>query len=281
MSSMFFGQFLLSRGAISREALIEAIERQRRTNLSLVEVAVRQGDLEARRAETILARYRTGDDSLDELCLEHGHIDRDRLEELKRIRRSDWVRFGAALIAGGHLSPNELEHHLAEFHAAQSEAGEKLEADFQACPAPETVRTVVELAVIHLKRCTDIPVKLRDLSVDGGELADGRRRYAQKLVGDRELHLALDMPSPVASVVARGLIGVPVEDDSDVAIDAVCEFVNIIGGNACTSLAASGHRLRPEPPFATDSHQPSDEAGPVVRARVLAGESEIDVRLFL
>jgi hypothetical protein len=40
---MFFGQYLLSRGAINREALIDAIERQRSTNLSLVELAVRDG----------------------------------------------------------------------------------------------------------------------------------------------------------------------------------------------------------------------------------------------
>ena len=40
MGSMFFGQYLLSKGAINRDALIDAIERQRSTNLSLVELAV-------------------------------------------------------------------------------------------------------------------------------------------------------------------------------------------------------------------------------------------------
>jgi hypothetical protein len=40
MGSMFFGQYLLSKGAINHEALIDAIERQRKTNLSLVELSV-------------------------------------------------------------------------------------------------------------------------------------------------------------------------------------------------------------------------------------------------
>ena len=280
MGSMFFGQYLLSRGVVTREALIDAIEMQRKTNLSLVELAVREGCLEPQRAEGILTRYRTTDAGLEELCLEYGQIEREKLDELLETQKSDWVKIGSALIASGHLTEEEVEEHLAIFYEEQREASQRLEADFRACDDPETVKAIVELAVFHLKRFTNGPVKLKNLSKDGGELSSGLRRYAQKLVGDRELCCALDLPSQVATVLAEGLIGISVEDDSEVAIDAVCECVNIIGGHACTRLETSGFRLRPEPPFATLGNEPVGDMQPSVCARVVAGDFEVDVRVF-
>jgi len=281
MGSMFFGQYLLSKGAINREALIDAIERQRKTNLSLVELAVRDGSLEPQRAEGILTRYRTTDAGLEELCLEYGQIDREKLDELRRIQRSGWLKIGSALVANGHLTRDQVTEHLAAFHEVQHEANQRLEADFRACSDPETVKTVVELAVFHLKRFTNGPVKLQTLSEDEGVLSAGRRRYAQKLMGDRELCIALDLPSQVATVAAQGFIGIPVEDDSEVAIDAVCECVNIIGGHACTRLEASGFRLRPEPPFSTEGDEPVGDLRSAIRAHVMAGDSKVDVRVFV
>jgi hypothetical protein len=278
---MFFGQYLLSKGAIDREALIDAIERQRTTNLSLVELAVREGYFDQQKAETILTRYRTTDAGLEELCLEYGQIDRQKLDELRRTQRSDWVRIGAALVAGGHLTRDQVEEHLAIFNGVQRDANQQLEADFRACRDSESVKTVVELSVFHLKRFTGGPVKLQTLSEDGGELANGYRRYGQMLTGDRELYVVLDLPAEIASVVAQGFIGIPVEDNSEVAIDAVCECVNIIGGHACTRLESSGFRLRPEPPFSTEGNEPSGNETTSIRARVMAGDVPLDVRVFV
>jgi hypothetical protein len=278
---MFFGQYLLSKGAINREALIDAIEVQRRTNLSLVELAVRDGSLEPQSAEGILTRYRTTDAGLEELCLEYGQIDRGKLEELLEIQQADWVRIGAALVAGGHLTREQIDEHLAAFHERQLEAKQQLEADFRACSDPDTVKSIIELSVFHLKRFTNGPVKLQTLIEDGGELSTGFKRYAQKLVGDRELCVALDLPSRVATEVAQGFIGIPVEDDSEVAIDAVCECVNIIGGHACTQLETTGSRLRPEPPFATTGNEPAGVFKSSICARVMAGDDEAEVRVFV
>ena len=281
MGAMFFGQYLLSKGIIDRDALIDGIELQRKRNLSLTALAVRRGYLESKDEEAILLRYRTSDADLEELCLQSGLLDRVQLDELLRIQRSDWVRIGSALVAGGHLTREGVVEYLAEFHDSQREVDQELEANFKACRDPETVKTVVELAVFHLGRLSDRPVKLRTFGEDTGALVDGRRRYAQKLVGDREFFVALDLDPAMAATVAEGLIGIPLEAGSEAAIDAVCECVNIIGGNACTRLEALGLKLRPEPPFSTEGDEPADGSGSIVRAEVIAGEAEMDVRVFL
>ena len=280
MGSMFFGQYLLSKGVIDREALIDAIEQQRKTNLSVVDLAVRYGCIDEQVAQSIMTRYRTTDAGLEELCIEYGKIDRQKLDEFREIQQRNWVRMGAALVAAGHLTDEQVEEHLAAFHDAQREANEQLEADFRACRDSETVRAVVELSVFHLKRFTDGPVKLQTVAEDDGELADGRRRYAQKLKGDRDFFVVLDLPPRVALVVAEGFIGIPVEEDSEVAIDAVCECVNIIGGHACTRLEASGFKIWPEPPFSTTGNEPAGDSRSSIRAAVMAGEESIDVRVF-
>ena len=109
----------------------------------------------------------------------------------------------------------------------------------------------------------------------------GRRRFGLKLVGDRELYIVLDLPQKVAGDLAEGFLGLRLEGDSDAAIDAVCECVNIIGGNACTQLEASGVNLRPEPPFSTEGDEPAQDCEAAICAEVLAGESAIDVRVFV
>lgn len=279
MGSMFFGQYLLSKGVIDREALIDAIELQRRSNLSLAEIAARRGFLDRAQQDSIQTLYRTSDADIEELC--GRYLEPEQLEEVISIQRSDWVRIGAALVAGGHLTKDEVEQRLDEFHEAQREADQKLAADFEACADPETVRTVVELSVFHLGRFTNLPIKLGAIAQNGGRLIEGRRRYGLKLVGDREIHIVLDLPPEVALGVAQGLLDMPLEPESDAAIDAVCECVNIIGGNACTRLEALGFRLRPEPPFSTDRPELESSPSNSICANVLAGEQGFDVQVFL
>ncbi len=281
MSATFFGQYLLSKGIIDRDALIDAIDAQRKQNLSLTTLAIQHGYIDHEQEREILSRYRTTDSRLEDLCLESGLLDRRQIDELIRVQYSDWMRIGGALVAGGHLSFDEVEEHLQVFREIQRRAEERIEADFSACSEPKTVRTVVTLAMIHLGKVIDQPVKLRSIGHHACALAAGRRRFAQRLVGDRELQVVLDLPQEMDSVVSQGLIGMPLESGSEGAIDAVCELVNIIGGNACTQMEALGFKLRPEPPFSTVENGLVTGNRPCYHAEILAGEAEVDLQVLL
>ena len=77
------------------------------------------------------------------------------------------------------------------------------------------------------------------------------------------------------------MVGIPLESGSEAAIDAVCELVNIIGGNACTQLESFGFKLRPEPPFSTVENGPVDGSRPCYHAEILAGETEVGIQVVL
>lgn len=281
MVGMFFGQYLLSKGVIDRDALIDAIEHQRLSNLSLPELAVREGFFDERLAKKILTRYRTSEAGIDELCREIGKLDQQQIDRLKEIQDSDWVRIGAALVDGGHLTQSEMEAHLKGFLEHDRSADHQLEMDYRSCPDPETVKTCIELSAFHLGRIVDRPVKLQSLDFHDGSLRSGWQRYGQKLAGDRDLFVVIDVGDKLAAEIATRFLGIEVEQGSETATDAVCEFVNVIGGNACTRLEMFGYTLRPDPPFSFDGVEPSVMSGESVRATVLVGDAAVDVQVFL
>jgi len=77
-------------------------------------------------------------------------------------------------------------------------------------------------------------------------------------------------------LLSRGAI------NREALIDAIeRQLVELAVRDGCTRLEASGFRLRPEPPFSTEGDEPAGDVQSSVRARVMAGDSEADVRVFV
>lgn len=281
MSSMFFGQYLLAKGVIDRDALLDALDRQRRSNLSLPELAVRQGLLDRAQADTVAARFRMSDKPLETILVEGGFLERSQVERLQRTQRSSWLRIGAALVEGGHLSEEALGDRLGEYRSLESAADEQIRAALSDVPHAQAVGACVELTVFHFARVTGRPAKLEEVTVAADEPDDDRQRFSQRIVGDGDFTIAVDLPSVLAAAVARGMFGFEVEEGSETEADAVCEFINLIGGNACTRIEQLGILLRPEPPVWSGTAGTVSPAGEAVRASVGSGDAGFSVRVFV
>lgn len=280
MSSMFFGQYLLETGVIRREALLDAFARQRRSNRSLTRLAAEEGLISEDRASQIDFLFRTSEKTLEALCMSEGRLTREQVDRLLAVQRSDWLRIGSALVEGGHLTRDEVERHLTTFQAREEAERQNLEQEFAHLPDTELVRACSELTLRHVARATGAPVKLRDVDHGEFELADSWYRFAQQIVGDRRFCIAVDLPPELVAVVASGMLGMPLDGASEAAQDAGCEFINLIGGNACTRLEMLGLKLRPEPPIASGVATPARPSGPSVRATAMAGDSEFALHVF-
>ena len=280
MSSMFFGHYLLENGIIDREALLDAIKRQRRVNKSLPDIAVKENLLDQAKADQIHALFRLSNASYEDLCVSQGRLSRADVEKLVRRQSAQWLRIGTALVEGGHLSESALAEHLGTFGTFEIAEQKTLESDFDHLEESTIVRACTELALRHVARISGTPVKLQQIDPSDGTLNPGYRRFAQNIVGDRSFCIAVDLGDPLFASTTEGMLGVQVDPDSDAARDAGCELINLIGGNACTRLEPEGYSLRPEPPFSQDSI-PDHEKGSSIRAVALAGDNHFEFSVFV
>jgi hypothetical protein len=277
---MFFGQYLLAKAAITREALLDALDRQRRSNLSLPELAVQEGLIERSRANSIMVHYRMSDAPIEVILEETGGLSREQIQRLQNKQRSSWLRIGAALVEGGHLSEEEIGANLADYRSLESAADQEIREAMQHLPDSETVSACVELTAFHIARVTGRPVKLNSVSVEAVTLAPGHQRFSQRIVGDGDYTIVVDLPPALVAEVARGMLGFSVEPGAEAEPDAVCEVINLIGGNACTRIEQLGKLLRPEPPSWSGGGDLVTTAAPAVRAVVASADVEFEIWIF-
>lgn len=281
MSSMFFGQYLLEKGVINRDALLDAIERQRKANRTLVELAVDQGLLNFKTAEALTLIFRVSNRPLEDICINEGGLPADTVNELIAYQKANRLLIGDALIAGGHLTSKQVETSLVSFLKQETREKQTLEADFDHLPETEIVRVCTELTLRHVSRVADVPVKLSDIAEGTGGLARGHVRFGQAIVGDKRLCITIDLQEGLLARVAAGMLGSTTSVGPGEADDAASELVNIIGGNACTHLEVLGFKLRPEPPFSARDETPAGAYRTAIRARAMAGDDQFELNLFV
>ena len=280
MATMFFGQYLLAKAAINREALLDALDRQRRSNLSLPELALQQGLIDRSRANSIMVQYRMSDAPIEVILEQSGGLSSEQIQRLQNKQRSSWLRIGAALVEGGYLSDEEIATHLADYRSLESAVDQEIREAMSHLPDSEAVSACVELTVFHLARVTGRPVKLRSVTVEAVTLAADRQRFSQRIVGDGDYTIVVDLPPALVAEVSHGMLGFSVEPGAEAEPDAVCEVINLIGGNACTRIEQLGQLLRPEPPSWSGSGELVTTAAAAVRAGVVSADIEFEIWVF-
>lgn len=280
MATMFFGQYLLAKGVIDRNALLDALDRQRRSNLSLPEFAVQDGLIDRSRATAIMARYRMSEDSMEEILAATGGLDTDQIHRLQSKQRSSWLRIGAALVEGGHLSDDEIGSNLDDYRSLESAADQEIREAMRHLPNADAVGACIELTMFHFGRVSGRPAKLGAITSEPDNLEEGRQRFSQRILGDGDYTITVDLPPVLIAAVAKGMLGFDIEAGTETEADAVCEVINLIGGNACTRIEQFGQVLRPEPPVWSGTGTVVSPMAESVCATVSSAESGFDIRVF-
>lgn len=277
---MFFGQYLLAKSAIDREALLDALDRQRRSNLSLPELALQEGLIDRSQANSIMVFYRMSNAPIEVILEETGGLSSEQIHRLQNKQRSSWLRIGAALVEGGHLNEEDIAVNFESYRTLESAADQEIREAMRHLSDSEAVSACVELTVFHLARVIGRPVKLKSVTIGSDTLAADRQRFSQRIVGDGDFTIAVDLPPALVAEVAGGMLGFEVEPGAEAEADAVCELINLIGGHACTRIERLGQLLRPEPPSWSGSGDPVTTAAPAVRAVVVSADVEFEVWIF-
>jgi hypothetical protein len=224
--------------------------------------------------------YRMSDAPIEVILEETGGLDHEQIQRLQRKQRSSWLRIGAALLEGGHLTEEEIAANLADYRSMESAANLEIRHAMHHLPDSEVVSACVELTVFHFSRVTGRPAKLESVTVEPDALAAECQRFSQRIVGDGDYTIAVDLPAALVAELAHGMLGFEVEPGTDAEPDAVCEVINLIGGNACTRIEQSGQLLRPEPPVWSGRGDLVSTDVPAVRVAVVSADLGFDVRVF-
>lgn len=276
MSVKFFGQFLLNRGIVSKEQLLEAIALQQETNRPLGAYAVQQGYLTDEQAERINQAQRGMDERFGDLAVEMRLLTAAQVQELLVRQRNDHVRVGEALTQLGHVSGEAMIRELEAFIADQSALViDRVEFPSDT-PEPALLEIPVDLTAKMLLRIAGVRTKvapaetLRDLPDDA--LVTASISFSGAINSEYVLSVSRD----IAVVIARRMTG---DDAVSPALieDALKEMCNVVCGNAVGKFAQAGKRVSITPPLSGAPMIREGDRGVFVALRSAEGTIELRI----
>lgn len=118
MYTQFFGNFLLSKGAVPADKLVDALQKQSSTYLKLGTLAIHAGLLTAADVDRIVIMQTHQDKKFGELAIENGFLTKEQVDELLSAQKPDYLLLGQILIEDGLLTNAEFEALLQEYQTS-------------------------------------------------------------------------------------------------------------------------------------------------------------------
>ena len=142
--TLFFGQFLLERGAVSQEALDDALQFQQEANHRIGELAVEKEYLQPHQVEKIFAEQKLRDEPFGVIALKFNFLKRAQLDDLLFSQAVNSTHLGEALLVRGHLSPEQFVEHLKAYNNMTKERQRELDALLRELPNRDVFAAVVK-----------------------------------------------------------------------------------------------------------------------------------------
>ena len=91
MYTQFFGNFLLSRGVVTSEQLINAIKEESTTHIKLGTLAIHAGYMTASEADNIIIMQTHEDKRFGELAVQGGYMTEEQVNSLLKMQKPDYL----------------------------------------------------------------------------------------------------------------------------------------------------------------------------------------------
>lgn len=286
MAVKFFGQYLVENGIVTREALLEAIDLQERTNLRLGETAVSLGFATATDIERAHIAQLSLDMRLGDLLVEMGVLTPGQLEEVITRQKNSHLYIGEALVRTGALAQDQLQQHLARFDAEQDQESPLTMEVPPGMSGGQILQTAVDITCKMITRMLKLPFhpdSCRSIaSVDSNFMM-----AALDLSGDVDARYIISVSRSLQQSVARAVLHeTSVEDEpAGVLDDTVMEFANVVCGNLAARMSREGTIVDLNPPVTIRQPEeglpvPPDYTGVCFPIRIGDGDT-MDLVIFI
>lgn len=108
MYSQFFGNYLLSKHAVSTDQLIAAIENEHARHIKLGTLAMHAGLMDAKQVDDIIIQQTHEDKKFGDLAVEKGYLSREEVNSLLEVQTPDYLLIGQYFVDNGILSNEQL-----------------------------------------------------------------------------------------------------------------------------------------------------------------------------
>ncbi|MBI2267162.1 MAG: chemotaxis protein CheX [Armatimonadetes bacterium] len=241
----FFGQYLLEKGLLTREQLLNAINYQKSKVQRLGELALSKGFLTQEDLVRIHAEQQRTDMMFGELAVQLGLLSAAQLSELVTMQKASHIYLGQAITDLNYLTMDQIELELRIYQEEESTAGaEELKAldALSGTPEGQIFFTFVDLTIKMYRRIADILVKLGEAREEKGYTVNSFLSNLIQFRGDYECKFLMKMSKNVASRIAERFLKTT-DPEEYLVIDATCEFLNIVCGNVSAKLMQMGKNV--------------------------------------
>ncbi len=239
MGVKFFGAFLVERGIITKEQLLEALEEQKKSNLKIGEHAIRLGYLTPQQLEDIRRLQKREEILFGEAAVKLGYLTKEQVEQIIRIQKSSHKLLGDILVEKGIITRETLVRELKAFENEQRQYMTETVFLPEGIKDRDFINIVVDLGKKFLLRTVDINTKFGDFSFENFKK---RNEYDVQVdtLGDIKAKVVFSPPEKLGELLTKEY-GLP--NTIELRKDAVKEFMNIVLGNATAKMERLGKRI--------------------------------------
>lgn len=139
MYAQFFGNYLLSRNAVTKDQLIRAMQQKSCEHIKLGTLAIHAGYMTAKEVDQIVIMQTHQDKRFGELAISEGYLTELQVAELLKEQSPDFLLLGQVLVDEGIIDNQQLQSLIVDY---QSE-NELYDFDYSA-ETKETISRLVE-----------------------------------------------------------------------------------------------------------------------------------------
>lgn len=277
MSVKFFGQFLLERGVVSREKLMEALALQDTRNLRLGDYAIRRGLLTEAQADKVNRAQLTEDMRFGEIAVEMNFLTEQQVNELLTLQQNDYLLLGEALLEKKTVERAVLERELMAFKADQNQYLIDEVIFPPGVKDPSLLAIPVDLTAKMLNRIANVTSKIGEGTREVRPPVDRLISVSVTFSGDLHANYTLSVSKDIAKEVAIRILGDDSDIDDETVVDCLRELCNVICGNSAAKFAQAGKRVEIGPPWSGAPQLEGDDKFIVFPLHVASGAVEVRI----
>ena len=117
MYAQFFGTFLLSHNAVTKEQLLHALSKKTSQHMKLGTLAIMKGYMTASEVDNVIISQTHNDCRFGDLAIREGYLTEEQVDELVKTQYPDFLLLGQTLVDEGYITNAQLETLISDYES--------------------------------------------------------------------------------------------------------------------------------------------------------------------